>query len=228
MIIDCISDLHGYYPTQLGGGDLLIVAGDLTARDTLPEFLEFFKWFDLQNYTKKILIGGNHDNYITSCGVVENPKISYLLDSGTEFEGLKIWGAPWTLNFKGQNPHCKAFGLDTELLLAEKWAKIPDDTDILVTHSPPFGTLDRVQEQSGVKYCGSLTLKDRIKELEKLKYHVFGHIHESYGSVNVSYATTKVDSTVAFRKVQHVNCSYVDHDYMPNNQPIRINHTIEE
>lgn len=32
MIIDCISDLHGQYP-QLEGGDLLIVAGDLTARD---------------------------------------------------------------------------------------------------------------------------------------------------------------------------------------------------
>jgi len=28
MIIDCISDLHGYYP-ELEGGDLLIIAGDL-------------------------------------------------------------------------------------------------------------------------------------------------------------------------------------------------------
>jgi Icc-related predicted phosphoesterase len=33
MIIDCISDLHGAQP-KLEGGDLLIVAGDLTARDT--------------------------------------------------------------------------------------------------------------------------------------------------------------------------------------------------
>jgi len=33
MIIDCISDLHGYTPS-LSGGDVIIVAGDLTAKDT--------------------------------------------------------------------------------------------------------------------------------------------------------------------------------------------------
>jgi hypothetical protein len=32
MIIDCIADLHGHYP-KLDGGDLLIICGDLTARD---------------------------------------------------------------------------------------------------------------------------------------------------------------------------------------------------
>lgn len=34
MIIDCIADLHSHYP-KLDGGDLLIVAGDLTDRDSL-------------------------------------------------------------------------------------------------------------------------------------------------------------------------------------------------
>ena len=40
MIIDCISDLHGFYP-KLEGSDLLIIAGDLTARDTKDEYIVF-------------------------------------------------------------------------------------------------------------------------------------------------------------------------------------------
>lgn len=43
MIIDCISDLHGYYP-ELKGVDLLIVAGDLTTSDKHHQYIEFIKW----------------------------------------------------------------------------------------------------------------------------------------------------------------------------------------
>ena len=60
MIIDCISDLHGHFP-DLRGGDLLLIAGDLTARDIEPEYFKFFDWLDEQKYRKKILIAGNHD-----------------------------------------------------------------------------------------------------------------------------------------------------------------------
>jgi hypothetical protein len=40
VIIDCISDLHGNEP-KLPGGDILIIAGDMTARDAVVD------WFDL-------------------------------------------------------------------------------------------------------------------------------------------------------------------------------------
>ena len=53
MIIDCIADLHGYLP-PLEGGDLLIVAGDWTARDTFPEILKFFMWIAKLDYKKKV------------------------------------------------------------------------------------------------------------------------------------------------------------------------------
>ena len=61
MDITCLSDPHGYYP-ELPGGDLLILAGDLTARDESYERIEFLIWLADQNYRKKVWIAGNHDN----------------------------------------------------------------------------------------------------------------------------------------------------------------------
>jgi len=134
MIIDCISDLHGFYP-KLEGGDLLIVAGDLTARHTDKEWYEFASWMHEQNYRKIVFIAGNHDTMIEEWdkeqdesgyeGPVSdsNDRIEYLCDSGTEFEGLKIWGSHWTKRFEGINPHCMAFTCDTEDELYDKFIK---------------------------------------------------------------------------------------------------------
>ena len=125
MDITCISDLHGFFPV-LEGGDLLLIAGDLTARDEPHEIEEFKEWLRKQSYSKKVLIGGNHDNFFFN---LENPAVYfdeaiYLCDSGTEFEGLKIWGSPWTKNFFGLNPRCKAFGLNFETQMMEKFMSL--------------------------------------------------------------------------------------------------------
>ena len=202
MIIDCISDLHGFYP-QLEGGDLLIVGGDLTARDTENEHTFFDYWINEQNYKKKIVIAGNHDNVLMQ----QRLKLQfcdYLCDSGLEFEDLKIWGSPWTQKFPGMNPHCKAFTLNTEEELAEKWALIPEDTDILITHSPPLNILDKTIDG---RHVGSSTLAD--KKFNKIKcpqLWVWGHIHESHGQAG-----------------RLVNASYVNERYQPVNKPIRVN-----
>ena len=161
MIIDCISDLHGHYP-KLEGGDLLIVAGDWVASDRTIQYVEFFQWMSSQHYKKIVFISGNHDNQAASQFEWGN-NIDYLLDWGTEFEGLKIWGSPWTRSFPHMNPACKAFTLDTESQLAAKFALIPDDVDILVTHSPPIGIMDEVADYpSGkIEHCGSEALYQR-------------------------------------------------------------------
>jgi predicted phosphodiesterase len=216
MIIDCISDLHGYYP-KLDGGDLLIVAGDLTSRDDEKGFQQFraFILNHMPKYKKIIVICGNHDEYSSKRMEEERSEcwngksVTYLCDSGTEFEGLKIWGSPWTLTFDGMNPHCKAFTVRTEEELGEKWALIPDDVDILITHSPCFSYLDN--------YLGSPSLRLRTREIilksgghKGIRLHVCGHIHEGYGEDG--------DIVIPIR----VNASLVNEHYEPVNKPIRV------
>lgn len=201
MIIDCISDLHGNCP-KLEGGDLLIVAGDLTALDTQSQHMHFMSWISQQDYKKKIWIAGNHDNYLvgTKFIPIKNLGMEYLCDSGTEFEGLKIWGSPWTKTFPGMNPHCKAFTVDTEEELAEKFSLIPGDTDILITHSPPFAMLDCTCHGP----VGSLELNYAIAKT-KARLIVFGHIHEQGGQVNDLIHTKFVNASIVNERYEHVN-----------------------
>lgn len=220
MIIDCVSDLHGFYP-KLEGGDLLIVAGDLTAQDKPIEYGHFGAWMDRQQYKKKILIAGNHDNYFYRKGiefikdVFQSINVEYLCDSGTEFEGLKIWGSPWTKTFEGMNPHCKAFTVDTEEELAEKWALIPNDIDILVTHSPPYGILDGILNifDGTLFHVGSKSLAERIGNLKTPpKLWIWGHIHEAYGK----------DKPIRQKPCEMINASLVNEYYKPVNKPVRV------
>lgn len=215
MIIDCIADLHGYFP-ELEGGDLLIIAGDLTKSDTLYQHSEFLGWLHGQKYKKKIFIAGNHDNNIDKKFYWDDT-MSYLCDSGTEFEGLRIWGSPWTKSFLGMNPKCKAFTLDTEEELAEKWNLIPDDIDILITHCPPYGILDSVndQEHCGNFHVGSKTLITAVKKI-KPQLHVFGHVHEGYGNDADAWDIS------SRRTTKYINASHVNEHYEPVNKPIRV------
>ena len=215
MIIDCISDLHGHFP-KLKGGDLLIVAGDLTANDTVREYIEFACWLSSQKYKHKIFIGGNHDNRLINFNRTEFKKCNYLCDSGTEFEGLKIWGSPWTKTFPEMNPHCKAFTVDTDEELEEKWKMIPDDIDILITHEPPHGFFDNVQRSTGkirgyaVDHTGSKSLREHVVARIKPKFHVFGHIHEHGGNI--------CDCVIT----KFINASIMNEVYEPINKPVRV------
>lgn len=216
MIIDCISDLHGHYP-KLEGGDLLIVAGDLTACDDEKGFQKFRAFIMRYPSTRIIVICGNHDQYVSQRIKEEyndcwnGSWVSYLEDSGTEFEGVKIWGSPWTAYFEGINPHCAAFtlnaGCDTDDWLAEKWALIPDGIDILITHSPPYGIFDYTDRDENV---GSPSLRHEVLTRIKPKLHVFGHIHECGGKIIDMTTTT------------FANASIVNERYEPVNKPIRI------
>lgn len=215
MDITAISDLHGYYP-KLPGGDLLIVAGDLTCTDKEPEYFNLFQKLSYEKYQKIIIIAGNHDNclekndFTISWSIDSQEIFEYLCDSGTEFEGLKIWGTPWTKTFVGMNPQCKTFTCDTEEELAKHWEKIPEDTDILITHSPPWGIRDKTYSGENV---GSKSLALKVGNMESPpKLWVWGHIHEAYGE----------DLAIRSKSCKMINASHVNEYYKPVNKPVRI------
>ena len=192
MKITCIADLHGYKPV-LPGGDILLICGDITASEKMVEWGQFFHWLKKQDYDEKILIGGNHDNFLSQCLSTEESKLfiedyalqdeipsddfTYLCNSGINYKGLNIWGTPYTSRFEGINPLCCAFTEENDDDLKKHWDKIPLNTDILMTHSPPYSILDKTASN---KKAGSKTLLDKVKEV-KPSFHVFGHIHECCG-----------------------------------------------
>lgn len=220
--------LHSAYP-DLPGGDLLILTGDYTASDRLSQWADFFAWLKKQNYRKKIIIAGNHDNLLMN-GWPKTKKeadelseidsflleqgneedFEYLCDSGTEFEALKIWGSPWSSTFPGINPHCMAFTFDSEHYLQKAWDLIPNDTDILITHTPPIHCLD--QNINGY-HCGSSSLRDAIDRV-KPKCHFFSHIHEN-GGTSLLYKHKGPNTFSA-------NCSLMDYRCRPINKIINV------
>jgi Icc-related predicted phosphoesterase len=216
MKVTCISDIHGIYP-KLPGGDLLIFAGDAAYNGTNEEAERFLTWMVEQDYAKKVLIKGNHDESVfqhTESGWNwRKYGLTYLEDSGTEFMGLKIWGSPWTKTFRGMNRRCKHFTKDTEEEMNEQFALIPSDTDILVTHSPPHEIFDTIATGESV---GSSCLKSHVMGRIFPKLHVFGHIHEDGGRVLKSTRTT------------FVNASIMDECYDPINSPIQIEIPLNE
>lgn len=205
MRLVCISDTHSMHrQITVPDGDILIHAGDCLGVGTLEELEDLDNWFSEQPHRHKILIAGNHDWCLQDEPADAEALIRnaiYLRDSGTEIEGVKFWGSPWTPIFFDW-----AFNLARGEPIAERWAQIPADTDVLITHGPPAGILDQVITATDSLAVGC---DDLARELERLrlKMHVFGHIHESHGQQTLN-------------DCRFVNASTCTGSYKPLNPPI--------
>lgn len=200
-----ISDTHRQCFMDLPKGDMLIHAGDFDIRDEF-ELNHVVNWFMALKFKNIVFIGGNHDLYLEQlfkAGITSKmPKgIHYLCNSSVEIDGIKLWGSPYSPAF-GQGWGFNGF-LDD---LKKIWATIPNDTNIVITHAPPFGINDVVR---GI-HQGCPILRDRIKEI-KPKLHCHAHIHEGYGIYQDEYTT-------------YINGSIMDEFYEPVNDPIVINY----
>ena len=175
----CMSDLHGNLPNKLPECDAVLIAGDICGAGNGLRQLEwlddvFRRWL-LKIEKPVIYTSGNHDwapyEYSERFARLQLPG-TYLQDSGVTFKGLRIWASPWQKRF-----YDWAFNLEESELMG-KWNLIPDDTDILICHSPPkyYGDKNRSGD-----FCGSESLTWRIGQLEQLQLMIFGHIHPGRG-----------------------------------------------
>jgi len=181
--IDCISDLHLFHP-KLEGGDILLCAGDLTFHGKIHKVIEMLKWLSEQDYKHIVYIAGNHDKtfdfFPEAVKHIQDgfPNLTYLNDNGTECEGLKIWGSPITPAF-GSGWAFNRYAHE----IGDHWKLIPNDIDILITHGPPYGILDKVAHSYGRDpHVGCPKLLEKVQKI-KPKVHLFGHIHEAYGQI---------------------------------------------
>jgi Icc-related predicted phosphoesterase len=180
MRIVCVSDTHArHHLTIVPEGDVLVFCGDLTRRGSLEDIEKFNHWLGTLPHPHKVMICGNHDFAFQTTPTEARARITnaiYLEDSGCEIEGLTFYGSPWQPWFGGW-----AFNLPRGEELAKVWAKIPPAVDVLITHGPPEGILDR---NHGDDLCGCRDLLNRVLDV-KPRLHVFGHIHEAAGRSDI-------------------------------------------
>lgn len=175
MRLVCLADTHNlHHHLPIPDGDVLIHAGDCTDGGTRNETNNFLKWMDEQPHPYKILIPGNHDFYFEKRELLKTiPEgIEVLLDQELIIKGKKFWGSPVTPGMENW-----AFNRERGLAMQRHWGKIPEDTDVLITHTPPYGIMDQIA--SGER----LGCEELLKTLDYVEpeIHLFGHIHYSSG-----------------------------------------------
>jgi Icc-related predicted phosphoesterase len=180
-----ISDTHQRHKyIRLPKGDVLVHAGDFCSHGNYEEVKSFGEWLYGLDFDHIVFIAGNHDmtfefNRKRSLSLIPKNtagggKIHYLQDSYVVLDGVKFYGSPWQPKFYNWAFNLKKDGEE----IKSKWEKIPSDTDVLVTHCPPYEILDRVTFKN--ENIGCEQLFKRVLDI-KPSLHVFGHCHAGYG-----------------------------------------------
>ncbi len=184
-----ISDTHQNFPDNLPEADVLVHTGDYSfiykSAPLVKQIEELKKFNDYlgsikQNYRIIFYTSGNHDKIFE-----KEPKLAKKLltnaivlnDKSFVFEGIKFYGTPSQPEFANWYFN---HSLEERII---KYAAIPDDTNVLLTHCPPEGILDLVSSiaYSAGERVGCSRLRWEIENRIKPQLHCYGHIYENNG-----------------------------------------------
>ncbi|KAJ5067221.1 metallophosphoesterase [Anaeramoeba ignava] len=205
----CISDTHNDHDniSFIPDGDVLIHVGDITDTGTEFEIDLFSNWVSQFPHKYKIFVPGNHDlEFEKSPKTAEKALKNFIIlnQTSVEIEGYTFWGSAFQPIY-----HDWAFGR-TQEELREKWDELENfgKVDVLLTHTPPYGILDTIITKDNKHiHVGCKELLKTVSVVKPL-FHVFGHVHESYGIFK------KDDLNTLF-----INASSVDKDYKAIQKP---------
>lgn len=192
MTILHISDTHNHHRQlqDLPVADVIVHSGDFTLAGTEEEAMDFMEWFCDLPYRYKVFIAGNHDDCLFGANIEGLPdNCHYLYGNGVTIEGIRFFGIPM---FVEDNIN----GNYTKML-----EHIPADTDVIITHQPPFCILDK----SDHYHFGNKILNETVREIQP-KAHLFGHIHLANGLYQ--------DGSILYS-----NAALVDEDYKLSHSP---------
>lgn len=190
MLILHLSDTHGKHHElrNLPNADVIIHSGDISFAGSENEVMDFIEWFGALPYKYKIFIAGNHDDCLFGATVNGLPQnCFYLCNTGVSVEGVKFYGMPMFMD--------DMISGDYDIHIRN----IPNDTTVLITHQPPYCILD----DSGDINYGDRNLLQIVRSIQP-RYHLFGHIHGTYG-IEKSEHTTFVNAAVLSENYQLIN-----------------------
>jgi Icc-related predicted phosphoesterase len=143
---------------------------------------DFNDWPGELPHRHKIIVPGNHEFFLEAdpCERSLLSNATVLINEGINVHGLRIWGTPIT------PMHGGAFGLSSATDRERVYALVPQDTDVLISHGPPFGILDTAPVSGLPQGCRELL--DTVMRVSP-KLHVFGHIHGAYGIFQTQQTT---------------------------------------
>lgn len=202
MRLVIISDTHTEQ-IPVPDGDVLIHCGDHTYQGRYEESVRALSWFNNHPHKHKIMIAGNHELGWRDEGSRKEllhafaPDCIYLHHESTTINGVKFFGSPYQPEFFDW-----AFQFPRGEPLKRIWSEIPDDTDILITHGPPYMIGD------SDSHFGDEDLLTRVLEV-KPKVHCYGHAHGGYG-------------VREFHGIKFVNAAILNDNYVVRNEPIII------